>query len=113
MAHLPHNFHSEMIEEAGWRVNQPNRVAIVFEAEWGGRGDLPSDSKLIRNDGECPEQVVKAVRRHYKYLSECLNAGKHLDCYFSDLEKYADVWGRLTSLPEGVKLPSNSVTPKL
>ena len=31
-AHKSNNSHAESIEEAGWRVNEPNRKTIIFEA---------------------------------------------------------------------------------
>ena len=65
MCHTPNNSHVEMIESAGWRVNEPNRTTVVFEAEWGGVGEVPPAEKLIKNNREeSPELVKKAVLKH-------------------------------------------------
>ena len=105
VTHTPDNSHSGMINKVGWRVNEPNRKAIVFEVEWNGRGAMPSDTKLIRQCGECPEPLVKRIREHYRKLAETLKTGKHLLTYFADIEKWSDVWSKVTSLPENVKFP--------
>ena len=91
-AHLPNNSHAESIEAAGWRVNEPNRTIIVFEAEWDGEGEFPADGKLIRNLRDCPDMLVEAIRRHYAKLREALDAGKHVTGagYFC-AEKWLDV----------------------
>ena len=91
-AHNQENSHSGASEAAGWRDNEPNRKIVVFEAEWDGEGEMPSDSKLIRNIGECPPQLVKAIRRHYTRLHEAMESGKHCGHgeYFSE-EKWLDV----------------------
>ena len=81
-----------MIEKSGWRENEPNRKTIIFEAEWNGEGDIPADSLLIRNNGECPENVVKRIRAHYQKLKEAIAEGKHLNTHFADHKKWADVW---------------------
>ena len=94
VAHLPNNSHSEMIEKAKWRDNEPNRKIIVFEAEWDGTGEVPSDGKLVRNSGECPEKLMTAIRQHYLRLRKCLISGKHLDGHFKDHTKWADVWSK-------------------
>ena len=85
MCHLPTNSHSEMIAEAKWRVNEPNRQIQVFEAE----GTCEADVK-IRQSGECPEKVMAAIKRHYRKLEECLKTGEGLRIgeYFSDTKKY-------------------------
>ena len=85
--HSPDNSHAEMAKEL---QNQPNRCAVIFEAEWNGDGDLPSDAKLIRNICECPERLVKKIRNHYIKLQEALKTGKHFDDYFSDTKKWSD-----------------------
>ena len=83
------------------------RPTTTFEAEWDGCGDLPSDTKLIRNFRECPERLVKKIRDHFIKLKEALRSSKHLSKggYFSDYEKYSDVFAKLTSLPENVTFP--------
>ncbi|MDB6027545.1 MAG: hypothetical protein JWM68_3768 [Verrucomicrobiales bacterium] len=106
MAHDPNNSHSDMIDKAGWRVNQPHRPIVIFEAEWSGDGDVPSNGSLIRNSGECPEKLVAAIRRHYEKLKEAISEGKHLGTYFQEFEKYSDVWARVKALPEGVTFPA-------
>lgn len=73
--HDKSNSHSGM---AGDIRNEPNRKTVIFEAEWNGQGDLPPDTKLIRNIGECPERLVKKIRDHYIKLKEALVNGKHL-----------------------------------
>jgi hypothetical protein len=105
MLHDPSNSHSEMIQVAKWRTNEPNRKVTVFEAEWDGQGDIPSDSRLIRNNGECPERLVSRIRSHYVKLKEAIETGKHLDGYFSDLAKYGDVWAHVKKLPDNVTFP--------
>ena len=92
VAHNQKNSHSGAIQEAGWRENEPNRRINVFEAEWNGIGEMPPDSKLIRNSDECPEKLVKAIRSHYIKLNEALTTGKHVLAggYFSS-EKWLDV----------------------
>lgn len=62
MLHQSDNSHSNMIDKAGWRVNQPNRAPINFEAEWNCEGDMPKEGEFIRNFGECPELLVKKIR---------------------------------------------------
>ena len=105
MCHTPTNSHTEMIEAAGWRVNEPNRKTVVFEAEWDGVGDVPPAEKLIKNNREeCPELVKKAVLKHYTALRDVL-VGKGDWRRFADFEKDSDVWARLTSLPAGVVFP--------
>ena len=105
-AHTPDNSHTGMIEKAGWKVNQPNAAIVVFEAEWNGIGEVPPITKLIRNSGECPTQVERAVIEHYTKLRDFLASGKDWK-YFSVFEKYADVWARLKVLPQGVVFPKD------
>jgi hypothetical protein len=104
-AHLSTNSHSGMIKAAGWKENQPNRKIQIFEAEWDGVGDLPSDTRLIRNFGECPEKVRNQIRKHYQKLKEAITEGKHFDLYFADTEKWADVWNRAIANGVAVTLP--------
>jgi hypothetical protein len=94
VCHLPNNSHSEMIEAAGWKDNQPNRQTVVFEAEWSGEGKLPEAGAIIRNSGECPERLTRSIMSHYRKLKEALSEGKHLgrDGYFRDHKTWADVW---------------------
>ena len=103
-AHLPTNSHSESITAAGWRENQPNRKTIVFEVEWDLRGDMPADSKLIRNHGDCPEQLVTAIKRHYLAAKKFIETGEGWK-KFGDLEKWGDLWSKVRVLPEGVTFP--------
>lgn len=105
MLHFPHNSHAQMISEAGWRGNEPNRRTIVFEAEWDGVGQFPTDEKLVRNAAECPKQLLAAIRRYYHMVSESIREGKHLD-FFGDMTKYKDIWERITTLPDGVTFPA-------
>ena len=104
--HAAHNSHSQMIDEAKWRVNKPNETIRVFEAEWDGRGAFPSDKALIRNVEECPEKLKDKIRNHFKKLQAALSEGKYLRDYFFDTQKYADVWGQVTTLPEGITFPT-------
>jgi len=97
--HEPGNSHSETADKLR---NLPNRKAVIFEAEWNGEGELPSDSKLIRNIGECPDRLVKKIRDHYIKLKEALATGKHLSDYFSDTKKYSDVWNKAIAIANGV-----------
>ncbi len=94
-----------MIEKAGWRVNEPNKKTVVFESEWDGEGDLPSATKLIRNHGDCPEQLEKRIVSHYRKLQEAIKDGKHLDSYFADTKKWADVWNKAIASGAPVTLP--------
>ena len=107
--HDPSNSHAEMRKHLPSSASSAPmaRKATDFEAEWGGCGDLPSDAKLIRNFGECPDRLVKKIRDHFIKLKEALTLSKHIgkSGYFSDFSKYSDVWSRLTSLPEGVTFP--------
>lgn len=126
--HFAHNSHSRMIEEAGWRENKPNEVTRVFEAEWDGKGEFPPDNKLIRNADECPEKLKDKIRNHYQKVQTAITTGRLFDSYFSDVEKYSDVYGAalnngvavkfpskvenldldsLTSIPEGLKFPDS------
>ena len=98
MFHAPHNSHSKMIEEAGWRANQPFRDPVVFEAEGTSVADLK-----IRSVDSCPERLVDAIKAHYRKLEEALSATSGLDGYFSDYKKYSDVFSRLKTLPDGFK----------
>ena len=105
-AHLPSNSHSESISAANWRENEPNRQTIIFEAEWSGSGDQPSDSVLIRNIGECPEPLVKRIREHYRRLKEAITTGKYLDTHFADTKKWCDVWNTAIKNGAPVTLPA-------
>ena len=91
--HDPDNSHSKMGARLNL-LNKPNRQPVIFEAEWNGEGDVPSDTILIRQCGECPKPLAKRIRAHYHKLKEALTEGKHLGKkgYFSNHEKYADVW---------------------
>ena len=94
--HDPSNAHGEMrnrVQETPSPAPMARR-AITFEAEWSGDGDLPPDTQLIRDFGECPERLVKKIRDHYIKLKEAVQQGKHLgqDGYFCDPNKWADVW---------------------
>ena len=104
-AHDSQNSHSEAVQKAGWRDNEPNRKINLFEAEWNGEGDLPSDEKLVRNSGECPEKLMIAIRRHYLRLQKFIQSGKEWK-HFADIEKWADVWGKIKVLPADVKFPA-------
>ena len=106
MLHDSTNSHSGMVERAKWPENKPNRRILVFEAEWDGMGDFPSDDKLIRNCGECPKVLKKAIRRHYQILKEAITDGRHFDSYFADTDKWADVWNRAITLGVPVVLPA-------
>ena len=105
MKHLPSNSHAEMIDQAGWGNNKPNRKVVVFEAEWSGEGDLPSDGALIRNSGECPERLTNRIRSHYQKLKEALSEGKHLSTYFKDTKVFCDVWNMAIQRGAPVTLP--------
>ena len=108
VAHNQNNSHSDSIKEAGWRDNEPNRKINVFEAEWNGEGEMPPDSKLIRNIGECPEKLVKAIRKHYTKLAEALSSGKHVLAggYFVS-EKWVDVLLAVAAKKMPVAFPEN------
>jgi hypothetical protein len=108
--HASHNSHSQMIDEAKWRVNKPNETIRVFEAEWDGLGAFPSDNALIRNAEECPEKLKEKMRNHFKKLQAAISEGKHLTDYFLDTQKYADVWGQIKTLPDGVTFPADCKT---
>jgi len=94
--HDPSNSHEEM------RKNLPTTASVApmarptttFEAEWNGEDKIPSDTRLIRNIGECPDRLVKKIRDHYTKLKEALETGKHIQPggYFGDVAKYEDVW---------------------
>jgi prefoldin subunit 5 len=105
-AHLPSNSHSESISASKWRENEPNRQTIIFEAEWSGSGDQPSDAVLIRNIGECPEPLVKRIREHYRRLKEAITTGKYLDTHFADTKKWCDVWNAAIKNGAPVVLPA-------
>jgi hypothetical protein len=108
--HDPSNDHSNMRGRVGeTATNAPMaRKAITFEAEWDGEGDLPSDAKLIRNIGECPERLVKKLRDHYIKLQAALTTGKFLEegGYFGDTAKWCDVWNAALAKGAPVKLPA-------
>ena len=105
MCHLPSNSHSEMIDAAKWRVNEPNKRAVVFEAEWDCQGEIPAVAKLLKhNASECPPQVERAVVKYYKALQECILNGDHWKD-FSEFVKFSDVWARMRVLPQGVVFP--------
>ena len=109
MIYSADNSHSQMISAAGWRENQPNRVPVVFEAELDlsncKEADLQNPAKWIRNFGECPERLVTAIVRHYRRVWLALNGGSELMQYFSDVEKWMDIWSRIKSLPRNVTFP--------
>jgi hypothetical protein len=97
------NSHSGM---AGTLVNKPNRKAIIFEAEWNGVGEVPPSAVLIRNNGECPERLEKMIRAHYVKVKEALATGAHLNTYFKDTKKWADVWNAAIKAGAPVVLPA-------
>jgi len=97
------NSHSEMANELR---NLPNRQPVIFEAEWNGEGDVPSDGTLIRNNGECPDRLTKKIRDHYIKLKEAITTGKHFDGYFKDTKKWADVWCRAIANNVPIQLPA-------
>jgi len=101
--HDSSNSHSKI---AGSLVNQPNRKPIIFEAEWGGDGEQPADSLLIRNRDECPEALVAKIRDHYSLVKKAITTGEHLHTYFRDTKKWSDVWSK--AIRDGVQviLPS-------
>lgn len=107
--HDASNSHSGMIQTAKRRENKPNEIIRVFESEWDGKGAFPSDSKLIRNVGDCPEKLKQKIRKHYEKL-QAFMTGKKIDSYFAYGEKYSDVWINLTTLPEGVTFPADCKT---
>ena len=128
------NSHSGM---AGKLENRPNRKPVIFEAEASAEtllrcADVDSiKTSIIRSYGECPEPLVRKIVGHYQKVKEALMDGSHLTPggYFSDVEKYGDVYceainrgkvatfatkldgylylGRLTSIPEKLKLPDS------
>ena len=102
MLHDNDNSHSGMFTRHKWRVNMPNEKIRVFEAEWDGLGKFPSDAKLIRNVEECPERLKEKIRHHYEKVAAAISTGKHLNGYFSDTEKYCDIWNAAVTvvLPE-------------
>jgi hypothetical protein len=126
VAHDATNSHSGSVATAGWRENQTNRRPFFFEAEWDGKGALPSARILIRNIHDCPEPLQQKIIEHYRKLKLALTTGEFLDDYFTG-EKWEDVhiqafvlgvrktlpqtiggWlylSSLTSLPENLQLP--------
>jgi hypothetical protein len=102
--HKGHNSHSQMIEECGWRPNQPNHKIVIFEAEWDGESDIPSISKLLRNSEEALEKLTDAVLRHYTRLKDALETG-NLE-HFQDTKKYWDVWNAVIAKGHAVALPA-------
>ena len=91
--HLPTNSHSEMVNAAGWRENEPNRKTVVFESEWNGDGEVPDINKLLKNNAsECPAQVERAVIKYYRTLKAAITPGGKFDKIFSDPQKFQDVW---------------------
>lgn len=92
MFHLPSNSHSEMVEQSGWRDNEPNRKTLVFEAEWSGNGEMPDAARLVRNHSECPSLVQAAILRHYSRLAGALKDAGELMAHFEDVKKFHDVW---------------------
>ena len=105
-AHVAGNSHSTAITEAGWRDNEPNRRTLIFEAEWDGIGEIPESSQLIRNNGECPERLEKAIREHYRRVKEAITTGKYLDSTFADTKKFADVWNKAIANGVSVEIPA-------
>jgi len=101
--HLPSNSHSEM---SGELKNLPNRQPIIFEAEWDGSGDFPTDEKLIRNSGECPEKLKALIREHYGKLQAAITSGAYLKSYFNDANKWEDVWKVAAASGATLVLPS-------
>jgi hypothetical protein len=72
IAHVPGNSHSEAVEAAKWRENQPNREPFFVECEWDGRGKYPGLAKIVRgyDADKLPEPVAKKIERHYKSLAD-------------------------------------------
>ena len=106
MLHDGGNSHSNMIDTAKWRVNEPNRSVIIFEAEWDCEGEMPKDDKLIRNSDECPNTLLVAIRRHYQRVREAITTGRHLDTCFADTKKWDDVWCKAIAEGVAVTLPA-------
>ena len=106
MLHDGGNSHSNMIDTAKWRVNEPNRSVIIFEAEWNCEGEMPKDDKLIRNSDECPNTLLVAIRRHYQRVREAITTGRHLDTCFADTKKWDDVWCKAIAEGVAVTLPA-------
>jgi len=115
--HDPSNSHAEMRKKLPTTASVAPiaRPTTTFEAEWNGEGEIPSDTRLIRNIGECPDRLVKKIRDHYIRLKEALETGKHIQPggYFGDVAKYADVWsaamrkGHTLDFSEVVEFPSS------
>ena len=109
LRHDPSNSHSGM---AGNIVNKPNSQTRIFEAECSKERLIATPdidtikSSIIRNYGECPEQLVRKIVSHYKKVREALVSGKYLNDYFADMSKWSDVWANVTTLPDNVKFPS-------
>ena len=112
LLHTPDNSHSGMIESYGKSLgapdlsNKPLRKTVLFEAEWDGEGDLPPDTRLVRNASECPEKLMGMIREHYHKLEEAMTTGKHLDGYFSDTAKWSDVWNQCIKRGVSVVFPA-------
>ena len=107
MLHDGGNSHSNMIDNAKWRVNESNRSVILFEAEWDCEGDeMPKDDKLIRNSDECPNDLLVAIRRQYQRVKEAITTGRHLDTWFNDTKKWDDVWCKAIAEGVAVTLPA-------
>ena len=95
--HDSSNSHAGM---AGKLENKPNRKPVMFEAEASAEKLLTCvavddiKSSIIRNYGECPEQLVRKIVAHYQKLKEALTDGSHLESYFAE-DKYCDVWNKV------------------
>ncbi len=94
--HDPSNSHSGMVTGI---ENKPHQKPVIFEAECSAEkliatADIDSiKAGIIRNFGECPEPLVRKIVTHYQRVREALINGKHLNNYFADTKKWADVWG--------------------
>ena len=106
--HDSSNSHAGM---AGKLENKPNRKPVMFEAEASAEKLLTCvavddiKSSIIRNYGECPEQLVRKIVAHYQKLKEALTDGSHLESYFAE-DKYCDVWNKVIEGGIAVTLPA-------
>ena len=103
------NSHSGMIETCRWKENQPQGKTLVFEFE-AKLAVLLSDcdltekaSSLIRNFGECPDQLVR------KFISNAIRVRKALKQGIKPGDfctiKYSDVWNQTIAQNAPVELP--------
>ena len=97
--HAPHNSHSRMVEEAGWKENDQMadlREPRFVEVEWNGRGEYPGAESVAR--GTINEKQRKAIDLLYGNLEKLVsNPNEHAvrmftgKGYFSGAN-FADVW---------------------